>query len=348
MFLIIPLMAVAAAPDISVLVNEGEPPLRLASDGTTTAGWIVGLLFKGEACEKVALMRHDGLLLRPSSVVLPGSYRLLACAAPPVHIHLAPPPPMAAKQSIPPPPISAAAAAAAVVLKPQPVPQARASSSSPLVQTPPPPPTPVVVAAIAGRNEWTDAEEALLIKIAREQSSVHVDYAKMLLRFPGRTQSSLRHKFRRVYDGLARKAAPSPSPSPAQQQQQQVPVVKRRRGRPPKNFSALLRATPSIEPPTTSPRRSSSSNAPWTAAEEHELSRLQERHGDTRTLDWATLSASKFPGRSASALRNKWLRSIADEEDSNSNSSSGNGREEVDAPTQQVKLGTDDVTPTLG
>jgi hypothetical protein len=174
------------APDISVLVNDGEPPLRLASDGKTTAAWMIGLLYKGEHCEKVALMRQDGLLLRHDDVVLPGSYRLLGCAAPPVRIRL----PAAAEQ---------------VKVKPQHLDLSEVSSSVAAGGSDEPPAPKRTRAAVAaavvkrGRgNAWTEAEiHKMESLVKRHGGDSPFDWKLLRKAFPNRSDSAIRHRYRR-------------------------------------------------------------------------------------------------------------------------------------------------------
>lgn len=269
----------AAPPDISVLVNEGEPPLRLASDGATTAGWIIGLLFKGEACEKVALMRQDGLLLRPNSIVLPGHYRLLACAAPPVHLRLSPTP-MPLEMSPPPPP-------------------------PPPTRPAPTPTTPPTTSTIPAHTSTPLPTAPTTLVPPPPPVNQHV----IPLRFISVQQ-----------------------PPPPSHTATNGPPTKKRRGRPPKQQQP---ASPKI-----------AARGIWTAAEEQEFEQIKTRYGKARVLDWPSV-VPRFPGRTLSALRHKWLRHLGSGSDGDGDETRDN-EHASDSAAEALTRNDDEPTPTTG
>jgi hypothetical protein len=293
-------------PDIVVYVNEGEPPLRLASDGKTTAAWMIGLLYKGDHRELVALMREDGLLLRHDDVMQPGSYRLLGCAAPPVQIRVpaapAPPtPPMAIKQQQPRKP------------EHQRPPQSPSSSA-------------IVSEADAGelRRGWNAQEEKLLVQLAKQAKSRNsLDFGSALKQFPGHSEPAFRAKFRRVYDAVHPGASADGNLSSSESGGGSS------HGRHAKRGSGLPQHQPRPLRQRAADTRSPRSNT-WTDAEEKLMDGLVEKfRQDDAQPDFHAV-AVLFPGRSGSSVRHKFLRCVRQPEDDDD--------EEVaeEAPTQVV------------
>jgi hypothetical protein len=80
----------ATQPDVIVMLNNRNEALRLHSHGTCplTVSWILGLVYKNEYAQRVALMRlKDGCVLRETEAVPAGIYQVLNASAPRLSLH---------------------------------------------------------------------------------------------------------------------------------------------------------------------------------------------------------------------------------------------------------------------